>query len=91
MNLHFLIIVLHAISSVIAFITGWVTLAQLNKRPAPALLGLYLSGMVGMVIFMLGVPTWGVIVISVLGIAAGIFGVNQTKSKWQPNFSNKEK
>jgi uncharacterized protein (DUF2267 family) len=154
LNFHILFIGLHALSGVIAFIAGWVTIVQLSKKPAATLLWLFLSGLVGLVVFMfgailvdwsqlgnmqrfiylgllllglymlfrayqaftvqkkllegwkssyvdhvgftlislfdgfvivsaidLGLPTWSVVVVSVLGVAVGIYAINRTKTK----------
>jgi hypothetical protein len=54
MTLHSLFIVLHAISGLIAFAAGWITIGHLRKKPAPTTLWLYLGGLIGLVIFMIG-------------------------------------
>lgn len=56
MNLHSLFIVLHTISGIVAFVAGWMTINQLRlrKKLAPTTLWIYLGGLVGLVVFMIG-------------------------------------
>jgi hypothetical protein len=52
--LHFLLIVLHALSGVIAFVAGWMSIIRLRTKPLSGLLWLYLGSLVGLVVFMSG-------------------------------------